>query len=314
MTRMVLVAVSVLVLLGSQACCCLVTPSLPDIRIPGLPDIDIRIWPFGSRVEVGPMQELDEAIPSEGVEEARVEVRFGVGEISLAAGEPESLFSGHFRTNVAEWVPEVTWEGGLLRIEPREPIRDVAWNADERVVNEWQLWFSPAVPLDMDVEIGAARGELDFTGLALAQLTLEAGASDIEARFDAPNLADMSELAIRVGAADLEVRGIGNASPERVRVEGGAGNLELDLTGAWSDSATVEVTAGAGSVTITIPDDVGAWVDIEGVVSRVQLEGEGGWSRDGEAYVNAAYGDAEVELRIEITIAAGSVRLVSVGE
>ena len=70
--------------------------------------------------------------------------------------------------------------------------------------------------------------------------------------------------------------------------------------------------AGAGSVTISIPEDVGARVEVEGVASRVQLEG--GWSRDGEAYINAAHGDAEVELRIEITIAAGSVRLVSVGE
>ncbi len=301
-----LILASVMLAISGLACCCFPV-SIPDIELPDveLPDIDIP------QVEVGPMQEYDEEIPLDGTDEVEVEIRLGAGEISLAVGDPDLLFQGHFRTNVAEWAPEVTWAGSVLRIEQGDSVSIGIPNASD-VGNEWELSFSPEVPLEMNVEIGASDGELDFTGLALTGLALDTGASDLEIRFDEPNLAEMDDLRIRAGAANLLVEGIGNASPERVRIEGGVGDLTLDFTGDWAGSARVEITTGAGSLTLRLPEDVGVRVEIEGGLSTI--DADAGLTRSGDAYVNQAYGETETELVIEVTIGVGSVELELVGE
>ncbi len=285
--------VAAVVLALSSLACTITIPALPEVNVP--------------RLEVGPMQEYEEQVPRDGVEEARVEVRMGSGEVVLSAGEPDALFYGRFRTNIAEWAPEVSWKDGLLRIEQGSG-RGMPEPGAE---NEWELYFSPEVPLDMDVEIGACDGELDFTELAVTELDLEVGASDLVVRFGAPNPAPMDDLRIRTGASNLRVDGIGNASPERARIEGGVGNLILDFGGAWRGSARVDVMAGAGSLTLRLPEDVGVRVEVEGGLSNIQAD-EAFTLSDG-AYVNGAYGQAETELLIELAVGVGSVRLETTG-
>jgi hypothetical protein len=272
-------------------------------------DFDEFDFPEFSEVEVGPMEEYEERIPLEDVASAEAEIRLGAGELLLTAGEEELLFSGDFRTNVADWAPEVTWNGGILRVAQGD---DEGFPNSNGVENEWELRFSPDVVWDMDLEIGASDGELDFTGLPLSRLHLDTGASNTEVNFGEPNTAEMDELRIRAGATSLEVEGIGNASPEEVRVEGGVGDLRLNFSGEWRNSATVRVTTGAGSLVLRFPEGVGVRVETESGISSINTEGE--WTRSGDAYVNEAYGDAEIELIVDLSVGVGSVELETVGE
>jgi len=297
MRRMTLILASALVMLSSLACR-LSLPRLSEIRLPS----------FGPRLEVGPMQEFDHEVQREGTTEARVKVGLGVGEITLAAGDPDPLFAGHFRTNVAAWAPEMTWQNGVLWIEQGES-RGIP---DPGAENEWDLRFSPEVEIAMEMEMGVCDGDLDFTGLSLTRLSLETGASDLVIRFDAPNPARMDDLTIKAGAASLRVDGIGNAGPGWVTVEGGVGNTILDFSGAWPRSARVDITAGVGSLILRVPENVGVRVEIEGGLGDVQADA--GLTRSDGAYVNSAHGEAETELLITITVGLGSVELVSVGE
>jgi|YNPBryBLVA2012_1023415.scaffolds.fasta_scaffold00693_13 hypothetical protein len=292
MRRVALLLTASLLALSSLAC----SISLPGVELPTLVP----------RLEVGEMQEYVEEVPRDGVEEARVEVTMGTGEITLAPGEADPLFSGHFRTNVAAWAPEVTWEDGLLRIAQSE----TRGMPEAGARNEWELTFSPEVPMEMSITVGAGQGELDFSGLALTRLTLESGASDLVARFDAPNPARMERLTVRAGAANLEVSGIGNAGPREMRVEGGVGNLVLDLTGDWPSSAEVQVTAGTGALTLRVPADVGVRVEMTGGLGG--LEVDDAFTLSDGAYVNPAFGTAQVELLINVTLGVGSVTLEQV--
>ncbi len=286
-----------MVLLFGGACSICAIPSLPNIEFPEIP-----------RYEVGPMQEYEETIPAAGISEAEVEIRAGVGEIELGQGEPENLFSGRFRTNVEEWAPEVTWEDGVLRIE-----QGIEGTAEPGAENEWELGFSPDVPLDMDIDIGAAKGRLDFTGLQVTSLSLDAGASDIVVSFDEPNPAEMDRMTIRTGAASLRVDGVGNGSPERMRVEGGVGDILLDLSGAWSHSAEVSITAGVGNLTLRLPADVGVRVTAEGGLGNIDAGPGLTLSEDG-SYVNSAYGNTEIEVLVEVTLGVGGMSMELVEE
>lgn len=288
---------AVLVLLGSQLACCQIT----------LPSINIDV----PSIKVGEMQDEWEEIPLKGAESATVEILFGAGELEIKAGDPETdqLFSGHFRYNVEEWEPKVTREGNVLTIE-QGSIKDRDWGVPtETVRNKWELEFSPQIPLEMNLKAGAGEGKLDFTGLQLAELDLDMGAGDLEVRFDEPNEAKMSRLTLNTGASKLEVIGIGNAGPEEMKVQSGAGDITLDFTGAWPRSADVEVTAGAGSITLRLPDDVGVRVKVEGGLSSVSVSG---LDREGDAYFNDAFGDTETELHIQVTVGVGSISLIEV--
>jgi len=292
--------VGILALVGAvfgTLACRVTMPNLPEVTIPALPTVP--------RLTPGPMQKFEEEVPRDGVTEARVRIRLAAGEIYLSAGAPDALFRGEFRTNIAPWAPEVIWRDGVLRIE-QGAVKGIP---DPGAKNEWDLQFSPEVPLEIDAEIGASRGELDFTGLRLERLSLETGASDLVIRFDSPNPVPMEELFIQAGAANLRVDGIGNAGPERIRVEGGVGNLVIDLRGAWPRSAWGEIEAGIGTLTLQLPEDIGVRVETRGSLGNVHADE--GLTRSGDVYVNAAYGQSERTLEITLTVGVGSVRLTT---
>ena len=251
------------------------------------------------------MQEYREEIPLEGTTTAQVEVTLGMGELTLAAGEPELLFSGLFRTNVPAWKPEVTWKDGVLRVA--QP--DTRGMPGPGAENEWGLYLAPRVPMSLKLQVGAAKGHLDLDGLALTRFSLETGASDMVVRWETPNAVPMDRFLLRAGAANVEVRGIGYARPRDVQVEGGVGNLILDFTGPWADSASVRVTAGVGAITLRFPRDVGVRVAVEGGLSNIQTRGD--WHLSEGAYLNGAYGGAGATLQVTLTAGVGSVTLES---
>lgn len=259
-------------------------------------------------LEVGELREEKREILRDGAESAEVRILFGAGELEIAPGEEETLFAGIFRYNVEEWAPEVSYEDGELRVEQGHT--ENAWGIpDDEVRNDWELKFSPAVDLDLDLKVGACRGELDLSGLRLTKLDLDVGASELDIRFTAPNPVAMERLTLDAGASDLKVIGLGNAGPRRLSVKGGVGSLTLDFTGAWPASARVEIDAGVSTLTLRLPDDVGVRVEVEGGLSDVEAEG---LRRSGDAYVNDRYGEAETELLIEIRLGVGSLKLVEV--
>jgi hypothetical protein len=296
--KYLVITLAALALVGSQiACCCPIV--IPDIEAP-----DIPIPTF----EVTELQERKESIPLDGAESANVEILFGAGELDVRAGDADQLFSGFFRYNIDEWEPEVTYTDGTLTIAQESDEANWGWPPGN-VRNEWELEFTPEIPLEMDCDIGAGEGDLDLTGLELTAVSLDVGAGDFEVRFDEPNEAEMDQFVVNAGASKLEIVGIGNAGPEQAQIQGGVGDITLDLTGAWARSAQVDVTAGVGALSLRLPDNAGVRVEVEGGLSNVDVSG---LRRSDDAYVNDAYGEADIELDISITAGIGQIDLTEV--
>lgn len=284
-----------LMLLGSSLACCV---------MPEIPDIEINV----PTIEVGEMQDKREEIPLSGAEMAPVDIRFSAGDLEIEAGAPDLLYSGHFRYNVEQWEPEVTYEDGRLTIEQGGTEED--WGIPTgNTRNEWKLEFSPQIPLEMNIDIGAGDSQLDFTGLQLTELDLDAGAGNVDVRFYEPNEARMDRFALDTGAARLDVTGIGHAGPERMTVNGGVGEMTLDFTGKWPGSADIDITAGVGALTLRLPDDVGVRVETDGGLTNVEADD---LQREGDDYVNDAFGEAQIELLIHVTTGVGNLRLIEV--
>ena len=127
--------------------------------------------------------------------------------------------------------------------------------------------------------------------------------------FGTPNPVEMDRLSVNTGASHLEITNLGNASPESVVIQGGAGEIEVDLRGEWTRSADIEITAGVGEVTLRLPDNVSVEIDVDGGLADVNASD---FDRDNGNYVNDMYGESDIELRIDITTGVGSINLIEV--
>jgi len=307
------IGLAVVVLVASSVACS--TADLPSIEMPKveLPDVNIEVPDIQlpeitiPTIEVGEMIEEHQEVAEDGVNQASVRLVFGAGELEVDAGEPGTLFAADFRYNIAEWAPVVDYDADDQSLLVKQGGEENSWGipSDGNVNNEWDVTLSPSIPISMSLLLGAGRGDLDFSQLQIARLNLDMGAGDFAVRFNQPAQAPMGEMTVRTGAALLEIEGIGNASPERVVVQGGAGDITLDLTGSWQRSADVEVTAGVGQLTLVVPRDISVRIVIDGLATV----NNDGLEKRGDDYVSDAYGDTEDEINVSITAGIGNVRL-----
>mgnify|MGYP001150379390 CR=1 FL=1 len=272
---------------------------------PQISDLEIKV----PTIEVGEIQEERQSISLADAESADVDVIFGAGRLQLEAGVSDRLLSGTFRYNVDRWAPQITRQGESLTI--RQGGDEGKWGIPSGSVrNRWELEFSPRVPLDVNIRAGAGEGELDFTDLLLSELDVDIGAGDFVLRFGASNPVPMDHLTLDAGASKIEIISVGNASPETVRVQGGVGDISVDLTGAWSRSAEITIRAGAGALALRLPDDVGVEVETRGGLANVEAYG---LRQMGGTYTNDAFGQTEIDLTINVLTGIGNVRLVEEG-
>ena len=113
------------------------------------------------------------------------------------------------------------------------------------------------------------------------------------------------ELKLNMGAGhgDLNLRGL---SLTNLDIELGAGQITLDLTGDWKKDLKADIQGGVGTATIRLPKNVGVVVSASGGIGSVNSHG---LKRDGDDYVNDAYGKSPVTLRVNVQGGVGSINL-----
>ncbi len=167
------------------------------------------------------------------------------------------------------------------------------------------LQLHPNVPLDLDLEFGAVKADLALGGLALRRARVETGASETVLSFDRPNAIICDELRLEVGAAKLTTRALGNSRCRAVRFEGAAGQVELDLSGAWPEGeVSVDVSVAFGEVRLRVPPGIGVRLHTERILARVD---RADLVKQGSAYYSADYERAATKLDIDVSTAVGNV-------
>jgi Cell wall-active antibiotics response 4TMS YvqF len=86
----------------------------------------------------------------------------------------------------------------------------------------------------------------------------------------------------------------------------GAGETTVDLTGDYEQDLAATIEGGVGEATVVLPGEVGVRVNAEGGLGEINTEG---LQRDGESYVNDAYGDSEVTLEVDVRSGVGEINL-----
>lgn len=86
----------------------------------------------------------------------------------------------------------------------------------------------------------------------------------------------------------------------------GAGDLTVDLTGDYGQDVDASIQGGVGEATVQLPSEVGVRVIAKGGLGRINAEG---LQREGDAYVNDAYGDSDVTLDVDVQGGVGEINL-----
>ncbi len=245
--------------------------------------------------------QINVPLPADTTQPVDLSLAFGAGTLKIHPGAT-ALVSGTASYNIADFKPIVTSNGSTVRIEQGnwhlKGIPDLS-----NIKNEWDLSLGNQ-PLNLSIEAGAYNAEYQLGGLALTNLTVKDGASDVKMNFASPNLAEMSLLSYETGASNVSLTGLGNANFSSLIFHSGAGNFTLDFTGALKHDGSVNIETGVSNTTLVIPSGVPVQLTVDGGLSNVTYDSA--WSKSGNLYTQEGSGP---QLTIVVHIGAGNLTL-----
>jgi hypothetical protein len=103
----------------------------------------------------------------------------------------------------------------------------------------WRIGLSPAVPLDLNVDVGSGSADLDLAALQLAELTIRGGS----------------------GSLDLILPPAPAGEAYEGQLDGDSGSIDLTLT--EETNATLRYDGGSGSLTVDVPAGLAVRVEVE---------------------------------------------------
>lgn len=235
-------------------------------------------------VDVGPLKRESTVIELGDVESVNATIRIAAGELKVE-GDTEALLNADFTYNVTDWSPEVTYTivENVGQLDVRHAESDALPLMDE-VRNEWDLQLNETIPLDLRIEMGAGKHDLDLRSLAITELDVKLGAGDMTLA-----LGDNSEL-------------------DRAELDIGAGDVELDLDSTWSHSAAISIQGGVGKITLYLPDEIGIRMSVTQGIGNLDVSG---LTREGGDWVNEVYGEADSTLEIDIQAGIGDIEVIN---
>ena len=113
------------------------------------------------------------------------------------------------------------------------------------------------------------------------------------------------DLSVEMGAGFGDLQ-LADLSLTGLDVTFGAGEYTIDLNGEWTRDLNVTIEAGAANVRLRLPGGVSVRVEIEAGPHTVEARG---LTKDGNVYTNAAYGESEATLQVNVEAGIGQILL-----
>lgn len=237
-----------------------------------------------------------------------VRIRYGAGSLDVRAAADPVLFAMHLRYDEDAVTPVHRYDAATrtLTLGLGDGSVRLGRSLGKDSHGELRIGLSPAVPLSLDLELGAAEARLDLGGLLLRDVRIETGASDSHVTFDRPNRIPMERLSVNAGAANLHLTGVANANARRLRIESGVGNVDVRFDGALTQSMDVDATMTLGRVSLTVPRDAGVRVELSRFLAGFD---HFGLEKRGDAWYSTNWDEATHRIDMKVRTVFGSVAI-----
>ena len=241
----------------------------------------------------------------QGNDAVRVFVEYGAGHFSVRSVDEGLLYRMNLRYDEDNFEPVADFSGDRLRLGIEGTRRNMNLKGGRSGALELEL--ARGVPMELDLEFGAVRADIDLGGLALTDLHLSTGASESLVDVSEPNSALMASATFEVGAAQFTARQLGNLNAERIQIDAGVGSITLGLDGRWQRDARIGIDMGLGSLELRVPEGLGVRLRKDSFLTALDSEG---LVKRGNVYESLDFDDAERRIVIDLDAAFGSVAVV----
>ena len=203
-----------------------------------------------------------QTVALEGATRAEVGLHMNAGELRVRGAEQEALLEASFEYSRERDRPVVDYrrfgDKGTLQVR-RSRRNSIPFG---RVRNRWDFNLSKAVPLDLDIDLGAGQSDIDLRGLKLQRVEIDMGVGEMTLDLQGPHQKSFNvKIDGGVGSGKIYLPfevGV------RVKVDGGLGSIDTHgltkqggsyINEAYEKSAVVievEVDAGIGSLDLRV--------------------------------------------------------------
>ena len=115
------------------------------------------------------------------------------------------------------------------------------------------------------------------------------------------------DLEIHTGAGETELD-LRDLNLTALQVHTGAGNTNIDLSSALDHDLNAVISGGVGELSVKLPGEMGVRVSVDTAIGGLT---NSGLEKDGEYYVNNAYGSSPNTLFLDISAGVGSISLLA---
>jgi hypothetical protein len=240
--------------------------------------------------------------------EHHIKVKYSAGKFSMRPTSEPVLFSMLLRYDEERTHPVHEYDADARSATLGVDGQIVHWtrHVNDNEVGEMRLDLSNAVPLDLELELGATQARVDAGGLSLNNLRIQTGAADASLDFSAPNRSRMRHLDVQLGAAGFKITNLGNANVSSIRVEGGVGSVDLDFGGALQQDVSVETNVALGKLALHLPPDVGIRVEVQRLLASFDHPG---LYKRGGAYYSDNWDTAKFRMRVRAETVFGAIQI-----
>ena len=113
------------------------------------------------------------------------------------------------------------------------------------------------------------------------------------------------DLRVQMGAGESDLD-LDSLALTGLNLEIGAGRTTVDLTGDYEQDFDASIQGGVGQATVLLPSEVGVRARAEGGLGKINAEG---LQREGDSYVNDAYGSSDVTVDVDVQGGVGEINL-----
>ncbi len=252
--------------------------------------------------------------------EVKVSIEAGYGTVDVAKGDGATLLNANIESEGEQQLEDIisySKRGGVgylgVSINADKETRgergshSITFNGFES--NYWNMRFTDAIPISFDMELGLGKGIIDLTNLRVKDLNLSAGASSVTLNFGAPNKNVIEDMTIESGLSKFQGQGLCNANFNHLKFEGGVGSYVLDFGGELKKEVDVDIEVGLGSLTIIIPEEIGAHIIYEkNWISHIDLDRSIS-EREDDNYYTSNYASAKGRMNMRVEAGLGTVKI-----
>jgi hypothetical protein len=192
-----------------------------------------------------------------GVEEARLVINYGAGRLTVdGRAAPDELLHGRFGTGL-EYDTKEEGERVTVHLRPPNGGAYAPWNWRDQN-RDWELSLNNAIPLELEVETGAAEAILDLREMQVRRFRLKTGAS--ESRVTFPAQAGHTQAAVDSGMASVTLR-IPEGVAAQIEAEAGMAEVKVDpqrFPRAGKAYRSIDYDTAANRLDLTIHVGVGS--------------------------------------------------------